>query len=126
MAAKERQQEELLTGKELDRAIVFLFRKVEVPSGGLGYKYLMEAIRLSYEDDTYLHTITSRLYPEIAKKYGAKANNVERAIRHAVEVSFEKGNMEFIDENFTYDRRKGKAKNGEFIADAVMYIKINY
>ena len=116
----------IMTGKELDIAIANLLRKAGVPAHILGYDYLMEAIKLSYTDKNYIHNMTTMLYPEIAKAFGTTASRLERAIRHAVEVAFERGDIEFINANFSYDQRKGKATNAEFIAGAVVYIKNHY
>lgn len=127
MTAKTSQaSQKFLTGKELDRAIANFLRKVGIPANLLGYDYLVEAIRVSYKDKSYVHNVTKTLYPEVAKICKTTAPRLERAMRHAIEVAFDRGDMKFINENFSYDHTRGKSTNSEFIADAVVYLKNNY
>ncbi len=80
--------------------------------------YLREAITMVYNDIDLLGSITKVLYPDIAKTYNTTASRVERAIRHAIEVAWNRGNMDSISSLFGYTVSISKAKptNSEFIA----------
>lgn len=95
-----------------------MLRRLGVPAHIKGYGYLVEAISLMYEDDTYKSAITKRLYPDIAKKNNTTASRVERAIRHAVEIGMDRGDDEYFAEIFSYtcSADRGKPTNSEFIA----------
>ena len=83
-----------------------------------GYMYLRTAILETYLNVDFLGQITKVLYPEIARKYATTASRVERAIRHAIEVAWNRGNIDAIDDIFGYTISASKAKptNSEFIA----------
>lgn len=97
-----------------------------VPVSLLGYTYIRRAIELVVDKQSLVHQITKILYPAIAKEFDTKATRVERAIRHAIEVSCERGNTELLQELFrySYSPSKGKPTNGEFIATIAEYISI--
>ena len=116
----------LLTDRELEIETSNLLRKAGIPAHLLGYDYLGEAIKLSYKDKSYIYNVTKRLYPKVAEIYSTTATRAERAMRHAIDLAFERGDIEFINANFSYDPKKRKATNSEFIADAVVYLKNNY
>lgn len=82
-----------------------------------GYHYLREGICLSMEDMELVGSVTKLLYPEIAKRYHTTNEKVERAIRSAVEIGWERGNVELFEEIFGYSRDSGKGRptNSEFI-----------
>lgn len=107
-----------LTQKTLDQAVSHLIREIGVPAHIKGYHYLREAITMVYEDVTILNSITKVLYPEIAKCFDTTPSRVERAIRHAIEVAWGRGNVEAIAETFSHTINKAKSKptNSEFIA----------
>ena len=85
---------------------------------GAGYMYLREAITMVVNDMELLSAVTKELYPSIAKKYNTTASRVERAIRHAIEVAWGRGQVEAINKLFGYTvhNEKGKPTNSEFIA----------
>ena len=89
-----------------------------IPAHIKGYMYLRTAILETYLNVDFLGQITKVLYPEIARKYETTASRVERAIRHAIEVAWNRGNIDAIDEIFGYTISASKAKptNSEFIA----------
>ena len=93
-----------------------------------GYQYLREAIMMSVEDSEMMGSITKILYPTIAKKYRTTASRVERAIRHAIEVAWNRGRMETLDDMFGYtiNTGKGKPTNSEFIALIADKIRLKY
>lgn len=102
----------------LEQIISKLLHELGVPAHIKGYQYLRLAIQLSVEDMQNLHSITKVLYPSIAEAFHTTPSRVERAIRHAVEVSFSRGKMETLEEIFGYsvNTLKGKPTNSEFIA----------
>lgn len=104
--------------KNLDASITSIIHEIGVPAHIKGYLYLREAIAMVYNDIELLGSITKILYPDIAKKYNTTASRVERAIRHAIEVAWSRGNIESISSLFGYTVSMSKAKptNSEFIA----------
>ncbi len=103
---------------ELQSEISDLLHEIGIPAHIKGYMYLRTAIEKTYFDIDYLGQITKILYPEIAKNYQTTASRVERAIRHAIEVAWNRGNIDAIDDIFGYTISASKAKptNSEFIA----------
>jgi len=104
--------------RNLDASITSIIHEIGVPAHIKGYLYLREAISMVYNDIELLGSITKVLYPEIAKKYNTTASRVERAIRHAIEVAWSRGNIDSISNLFGYTVSMSKAKptNSEFIA----------
>jgi two-component system response regulator (stage 0 sporulation protein A) len=104
--------------KNLDASITSIIHEIGVPAHIKGYLYLREAISMVYNDIELLGSITKVLYPDIAKKYNTTASRVERAIRHAIEVAWSRGNIDSISSLFGYTVSMTKAKptNSEFIA----------
>lgn len=105
-------------GKNLESSITSIIHEIGVPAHIKGYLYLREAISMVYNDIELLGSITKVLYPDIAKKYNTTASRVERAIRHAIEVAWSRGNIDSISSLFGYTVSMSKAKptNSEFIA----------
>lgn len=103
---------------ELESEITELLHEIGIPAHIKGYMYLRTAILETYINVDFLGQITKVLYPEIAKKYTTTASRVERAIRHAIEVAWNRGNIDAIDDIFGYTISASKAKptNSEFIA----------
>ncbi|MER3111989.1 MULTISPECIES: sporulation transcription factor Spo0A [Bacillus] len=104
--------------KNLDASITTIIHEIGVPAHIKGYLYLREAISMVYNDIELLGSITKVLYPDIAKKFNTTASRVERAIRHAIEVAWSRGNIDSISSLFGYTVSMSKAKptNSEFIA----------
>ncbi|WP_281250370.1 sporulation transcription factor Spo0A [Virgibacillus siamensis] len=107
-----------LKKKDLEASITNIIHEIGVPAHIKGYMYLREAITMVYNDIELLGSITKVLYPDIAKKFNTTASRVERAIRHAIEVAWSRGNMDSISALFGYTVSISKAKptNSEFIA----------
>lgn len=105
-------------GRNLDASITNIIHEIGVPAHIKGYLYLREAITMVYNDVELLGSITKVLYPDIAKKFNTTASRVERAIRHAIEVAWSRGNLDSISSLFGYTISNSKAKptNSEFIA----------
>ena len=89
-----------------------------MPAHIKGYQYLREAIGLAVADMEVINAVTKVLYPAVAKKFGTTASRVERAIRHAIEVAWDRGDLETLQKYFGYtvSNAKGKPTNSEFIA----------
>ncbi|MEE0830137.1 MAG: sporulation transcription factor Spo0A [Longicatena sp.] len=103
---------------QLETEITELLHEIGIPAHIKGYMYLRTAILETYLNVDFLGQITKVLYPDIAKKYTTTASRVERAIRHAIEVAWNRGNIDAIDDIFGYTISASKAKptNSEFIA----------
>ena len=103
---------------DLEIEITGIIHEIGVPAHIKGYMYLREAISMVVNDIELLSAVTKELYPSIAKKYNTTASRVERAIRHAIEVAWSRGQVETINKLFGYtiNNGKGKPTNSEFIA----------
>ncbi|WP_138415887.1 sporulation transcription factor Spo0A [Aquibacillus sediminis] len=113
---------------DLEANITHIIHEIGVPAHIKGYMYLREAITMVYKDIELLGSITKVLYPDIAKKYNTTASRVERAIRHAIEVAWSRGNMESISSLFGYTVSMSKAKptNSEFIAMVADRLRLDH
>lgn len=103
---------------DLDSEITSILHEVGVPAHIKGYMYLREAIAMVYNNVEILGSITKVLYPEIATTFGTTSSRVERAIRHAIEIAWVRGNVDAISDIFSYtiSYNKSKPTNSEFIA----------
>lgn len=101
----------------LQKSITNILHELGVPSHIKGYQYIREGINLVYQNPELIGGITKELYPEIARKYETTVSRVERAIRHAIEVSWNRGNWQLMEEIFGHsvDIDKAKPTNSEFI-----------
>ena len=104
--------------KMLDERITNIFIAVGIPAHIKGYQFLREAIKMAVASPDIINSITKRLYPEVAERFDTSASKVERAIRHAIEVAWNKGKIENINQIFGVKVYSGNEKptNGEFIA----------
>lgn len=102
----------------LDERITNIFISVGIPAHIKGYQFLREAIKMAVACPEIINSITKRLYPEVAGRFDTSASKVERAIRHAIEVAWNKGKIENINQIFGVKVYSGNEKptNGEFIA----------
>lgn len=107
-----------LQHSQLENEITQLLHEIGIPAHIKGYMYLRSAILQTYLNVDFLGQITKVLYPSIAKEYTTSPSRVERAIRHAIEVAWNRGNIDAIDDIFGYTISASKAKptNSEFIA----------
>lgn len=103
---------------DLDQEITALIHLIGIPAHIKGYLYLREAITMVYQDVELLGLVTKQLYPAVAQKYKTTPSRVERAIRHAIEVAWTRGNLDAIERVFghTINQERGKPTNSEFIA----------
>ena len=112
--------------KELQAEISSLLHSLGVPSHIKGYEYIREGIGLMYNNPALLGAITKEMYPEIAFKYNTTSSRVERAIRHAIEVSWNRGDYDLMEEVFGHsvDYDRAKPTNSEFIATLADKLRI--
>ena len=111
-------QEQGSRGVSLESRVTAIIHDVGVPAHIKGYQYLREAILIAVKDMEVINAVTKVLYPAVAKRYGTTASRVERAIRHAIEVAWDRGDLETLQKYFGYtvSNAKGKPTNSEFIA----------
>ena len=104
--------------KNLEVEVTKIIHEIGVPAHVKGYQYLRDAIMLVVDEVNYLGAVTKELYPTIAQKYDTTPSRVERAIRHAIELAWDRGDLEKINKFFGYtiNGEKGKPTNSEFIA----------
>jgi len=105
-------------GTSLESQVTAIIHEVGVPAHIKGYQYLLEAIIIAVNDMDVINAVTKVLYPEVAKRFGTTPSRVERAIRHAIEVAWDRGDLETLQKYFGYtvSNAKGKPTNSEFIA----------
>ena len=103
---------------QLEGMVTAIIHEIGVPAHIKGYQYLREAIILTVENMDVINAVTKVLYPEVAKRFGTTPSRVERAIRHAIEVAWDRGDIETLQKYFGYtvNSAKGKPTNSEFIA----------
>lgn len=102
----------------LEELVTSIIHEVGVPAHIKGYQYVREAIMITVENMEVINSVTKILYPEVAKRYHTTPSRVERAIRHAIEVAWDRGDLETLQRFFGYtvSNAKGKPTNSEFIA----------
>lgn len=112
----------------LEIIVTNIIHEIGVPAHIKGYQYLRDSIIMSVNNMDILNSITKQLYPTIAKMHETTPSRVERAIRHAIEVAWNRGKMDTINELFGYGIQAGKGKptNSEFIALIADKIRLEY
>ena len=102
----------------IETLVTNIIHEIGVPAHIKGYQYLREAIIIAVNDMDVINAITKVLYPEVAKTFGTTPSRVERAIRHAIEVAWDRGDLDTLQKFFGYtvSNTKGKPTNSEFIA----------
>lgn len=103
---------------DLESQVTRIIHRIGVPAHIKGYQYLRTAILMTVQDSTIIDSVTKVLYPQVAKKYQTTTSRVERAIRHAIEVAWDRGDVDTLDAYFGYTVQTGRGKptNSEFIA----------
>lgn len=104
--------------ENLEIIVTDIIHQIGVPAHIKGYHYLREAIMLCIEDKELINSVTKILYPTVAKKFHTTSSRVERAIRHAIEVAWDRGDVDTLNSFFGYtiNNGRGKPTNSEFIA----------
>lgn len=103
---------------DLEAQVTEIIHRIGVPAHIKGYQYLRTAIMMTIEDNDLINAVTKVLYPSVAKKYQTTSSRVERAIRHAIEVAWDRGDIDTLNAFFGYtiQNERGKPTNSEFIA----------
>ncbi len=105
-------------GHDLETQVTKVIHEIGVPAHIKGYQYLRTAIILTVNDNDIINSVTKILYPTVAKRYDTTSSRVERAIRHAIEVAWDRGDVDTLNAYFGYtiQNNRGKPTNSEFIA----------
>lgn len=124
---KKKRESSSLENGDIDVVISDIMRQIGVPAHIKGYQYLRTAIKLSVNDSEMLGSVTKLLYPTVAKMYNTTASRVERAIRHAIEVAWDRGDVDVLSSYFGYtiQSQRGKPTNSEFIAMIADKLKLS-
>ena len=103
---------------DLEAQVTRIIHQIGVPAHIKGYQYLRTAILMTVHDSAIIDSVTKVLYPQVAKKYATTTSRVERAIRHAIEVAWDRGDVDTLNSFFGYTVQTGRGKptNSEFIA----------
>ena len=103
---------------DMETQITKIIHQIGVPAHIKGYQYLRTAIMMAIEDNNIINSVTKILYPSVAQKYSTTSSRVERAIRHAIEVAWDRGDIDTLNSYFGYtiQNNRGKPTNSEFIA----------
>ncbi len=111
-------KDNVVTDSELELMVTEIIHQIGVPAHIKGYHYLREAIILSVKNSEIINSVTKLLYPTVAKNHGTTPSRVERAIRHAIEVAWDRGDIDVLNSYFGYtiQNDRGKPTNSEFIA----------
>lgn len=103
---------------DMEVMITEIIHQIGVPAHIKGYHYLRESIMLAVKDADIINSVTKQLYPSVAKRFNTTSSRVERAIRHAIEVAWDRGDVDILNSYFGYTIHNGRGKptNSEFIA----------
>ncbi len=117
-----------LKSNDLEAQVTKIIHQIGVPAHIKGYQYLRTAIMLTVNDSDIINSVTKILYPSVAKKYQTTTSRVERAIRHAIEVAWDRGDVDVLNSYFGYtiQNNRGKPTNSEFIAMIADNLRLKY
>lgn len=121
------EDEEEIKDNKVEVAISKLLHSLGIPSHIRGYQYIRESVYMMYQNPDMIGGITKSIYPEIAVRFDTTASRVERAIRHAIEVSWARGDYDLMEEIFGHsvDYDRSKPTNSEFIATLADNLRLN-
>ena len=113
---------------DIETQVTQIIHQIGVPAHIKGYQYLRTAILLTIKDSDIINSVTKILYPSVAKKYQTTTSRVERAIRHAIEVAWDRGDVDTLNSYFGYtiQNNRGKPTNSEFIAMIADNLRLKY
>ena len=116
------------TAPDIEAQVTRIIHQIGVPAHIKGYQYLRTAILLTVKDSDIINSVTKVLYPSVAKKYQTTTSRVERAIRHAIEVAWDRGDVDTLNSYFGYtiQNNRGKPTNSEFIAMIADNLRLKY
>ncbi len=114
--------------EDIESQVTQIIHQIGVPAHIKGYQYLLTAILLTVKDSDVINSVTKVLYPSVAKKYSTTTSRVERAIRHAIEVAWDRGDVDTLNAYFGYtiQNNRGKPTNSEFIAMIADNLRLKY
>ncbi len=117
-----------LNDHEIETQVTQIIHQIGIPAHIKGYQYLRTAIIMTINDNEIINSVTKILYPSVAKKYATTTSRVERAIRHAIEVAWDRGDIETLNSYFGYtiQNNRGKPTNSEFIAMIADNLRLKY
>lgn len=113
---------------DIESQVTQIIHQIGVPAHIKGYQYLRTAILLTVKNSEIINSVTKVLYPSVAKKYSTTTSRVERAIRHAIEVAWDRGDVDTLNAYFGYtvQNNRGKPTNSEFIAMIADNLRLKY
>ena len=113
---------------DMESQVTKIIHQIGVPAHIKGYQYLRTAILLTIKDCDIINSVTKILYPSVAKQYSTTTSRVERAIRHAIEVAWDRGDVDTLNSYFGYtiQNNRGKPTNSEFIAMIADNLRLKY
>jgi len=113
---------------DIEAQVTKIIHQIGVPAHIKGYQYLRTAILMTISDSDIINSVTKVLYPSVAKKYATTTSRVERAIRHAIEVAWDRGDIDTLNSYFGYtiQNNRGKPTNSEFIAMIADNLRLKY
>ena len=113
---------------DMESQVTKIIHQIGVPAHIKGYQYLRTAILMTIDDSEVINSVTKILYPTVAKKYQTTTSRVERAIRHAIEVAWDRGDVDTLNSYFGYtiQNSRGKPTNSEFIAMIADNLRLKY
>ena len=113
---------------DIETQVTKIIHQIGVPAHIKGYQYLRAAILMTIKDSDAINSVTKVLYPSVAKKYQTTTSRVERAIRHAIEVAWDRGDVDTLNSYFGYtiQNSRGKPTNSEFIAMIADNLRLQY
>lgn len=113
---------------DMEAQVTKIIHQIGVPAHIKGYQYLRTAILLTVNDGEIINSVTKILYPSVAKQYQTTTSRVERAIRHAIEVAWDRGDIDTLNSYFGYtiQTNRGKPTNSEFIAMIADNLRLKY
>ncbi|MBQ7907380.1 MAG: sporulation transcription factor Spo0A [Clostridia bacterium] len=116
------------TQDDIEANVTKVIHQIGVPAHIKGYQYLRTAILMTISDNEIINSVTKILYPSVAKKYSTTTSRVERAIRHAIEVAWDRGDVDTLNSYFGYTihNNRGKPTNSEFIAMIADNMRLKY
>ena len=126
---RQREYDELSDSRpDIESQVTKIIHQIGVPAHIKGYQYLRSAILMTIDDNDIINSVTKILYPAVAKKYKTTTSRVERAIRHAIEVAWDRGDVDTLNSYFGYtiQNSRGKPTNSEFIAMIADNLRLKY
>lgn len=121
-------QAKAIAAPDIETQVTKIIHQIGVPAHIKGYQYLRCAILMTIENNDIINSVTKVLYPSVAKKFDTTTSRVERAIRHAIEVAWDRGDIDTLNAYFGYtiQNNRGKPTNSEFIAMIADNLRLKY